>query len=271
MFLAPISQSFAILSNPTIIRREVYQNKGCHIYSYSEPSVWSVFNYMQSFDLNVWLSILFSFISICVFLFFTEKSIHKIQNTIWRYISILLSEPFPHISYRKAIKMLSQRIMLSVWLLSCTVLLAAFSGVLRNFFINYISSDIIDTYQQLYSRSDLKIITTYERYFDLLVQNYKSENYMLKDFSNRLFYYNEIDILKQNLTVMEELVSKIKTKKYVLVMKSEHMDSIIHYSNNKWTEIIGKQFYVSNEGFNIIYYSIDISRMNHLKSDFNIL
>ena len=79
-------------------------------------------------------------------------------------------------------------IILAVWLLSCTVFLSAFSGVLRGFFIQRTPCKCIDSWEQLYERKDLKIITQDMMYFARFVDKYKHVDEMARDFEQRIEY-----------------------------------------------------------------------------------
>src|SRR5690348_9841156 len=79
----------------------------------------------QCFDNEIYLAILLSILILsCV----TAINTKKIKTSLWIYISIILSDNYSIRMNSKSVN----RILFGVWLLVCTVLLAAFSGILRD-------------------------------------------------------------------------------------------------------------------------------------------
>jgi len=177
------------------------------------------FTYILSFEISVWLTIVLTLLLLGVVLSISKKSFQHFILHVWQYSAVLLSEPFPNSAYKKSLKYFKTRILLAVWLLACTVFLSAFSGVLRGFFIQKMPCKCIDTWDQLYERKDLKIITVDMMYFARYVDNYKHVDDMARDFYKRteirLQIFNDLDYLDYVQGVFQK---KLKSGKYVIVL-----------------------------------------------------
>jgi hypothetical protein len=199
------------------ISQAIDQLYGERIYSYKQPKQWPVFTYFQSFEINVWLLILFSLVFICLVIKFFDKAFNNFRSNVWQYSTLLLSEPFPRKAYLRSVKLLSHRLVLTVWLLSCTIFLAAFSGVLRGFFIRNVSPDVIDSFEELYHRNKIKVICTDISYFNYYVQNYKLTNSDAREFSGRLVVTKVPNFQIPNHESTKYLINNLKTGKFVYV------------------------------------------------------
>jgi hypothetical protein len=67
-----------------------------------------------------------------------DKSFSGFFKNLWGYFYLILSEQIP-----KMPKSLFKRSFISLWLLTCTVWLAGFQGVLRDFFIKAVPNNDI--------------------------------------------------------------------------------------------------------------------------------
>ncbi len=88
--MCPLSDDgLAEYDNNLKVTRVIDAIRGDHIYSYVKPENWSVFSYLRSFDVNVWLAIICSLVLIVLvvtFITLTEKSFQMLQNVIWNYV-----------------------------------------------------------------------------------------------------------------------------------------------------------------------------------------
>ncbi len=143
----------------------------------------------------------------------------------------LLSEPFPANFYRRTIKTRYKKLLLTVWLLTCVVLLSSFSGEILTFFMKNVTVDAIDSFEQLYGRKDVKIITPSKLYFNKFVQQYKNTNYLAKDFIKRLLALEILPLENPNHSKTIEMVKKLKSGKYVLVVNKSIYNSQVNCLN----------------------------------------
>lgn len=142
------------------------------------------FSYLRSFDTNVWLLTIFILIIISFISQLKVMSISQFTATLWRYASVLFSEPIERLFFKKLQQKLSNRIVLCVWLLSCTILLSSFSGVLRGFFITRIPHIVIDSWEDLYAIKNMRIYSQSISFLSNYVSESKSE--MAIEFEKRI-------------------------------------------------------------------------------------
>jgi hypothetical protein len=104
-----------------------------NILSYPMAPNWPIFTYIFGFTPILWLLLLLSLVIISIIISIDNKKTYFFAQ-LWRYSSLLLSEAFPKIAIKQSLTSLPQKLILIVWLLSCTIMLSAFSGVLLGFF-----------------------------------------------------------------------------------------------------------------------------------------
>ena len=131
----------------------------------------------ESFDKEIYLSILLVMIIMALVVFTYRKSVKVFFTTLWSYASVLLSD-----YYSLRIDNRINRLLTGVWLMSCTVLLAAFSGILRNLMIKAKPILWIDSWDDLLEWKGLEIQAFHtsglgayiEKYDTPMTQNFKS-------------------------------------------------------------------------------------------------
>jgi hypothetical protein len=270
VYISVIPPIILSIMDNTDISRPFDLQEGEHIYSYSKPIEWPMFTFFRSFDISAWLAIIISLIIITIITSIFELNLDLLQNTFWRYGSVLLSEPFPTKYYQKAKRFLSQRIILTAWLLSCTVLLSAFSGVLRDFFMKKITPEYIDSFEQLIANNDIKIIIICNRYFYNYIRNNQNSNYEIRKLSRRVECVENFQISNPENKTTIEVFSKVKSGKYVLVINKTLFDSILNYKITDWTKLVRSKLYSSEKGFTRMFYSFLYSkRISILKYNIN--
>ena len=90
------------------------------------------------------------------------------------------------------LKSITDRLLSGVWLMSCTVLLAAFSGQLRKYLIKPKPIEWIDSWKGLYEWKHLKIKTFSQTSLVHYIECLKVlENPMGRDFKNRLEIFED--------------------------------------------------------------------------------
>ena len=83
-----------------------------------------------------------------------KKTFRQMFSTFWAFLSTTLDG-----SYRFALENTFHRILVAIWLISCTILLSAFSGQLRELLIKPLPIYWIDSWHDLYQWKHLKIET----------------------------------------------------------------------------------------------------------------
>jgi hypothetical protein len=233
-----------------------YEN---HILTLIKPNRLNVFTFFHGFDIYSWISMLIAIVLISCYKSFIENSLLTFLNSFWRYLAVLLSEPFPKIDYKKAIKSVHLKIILIIWLLSCTVLLASFSGVLLKYFITSLQSDVIDTFEQLYANKELSIISDQKSYFSRFVEKNQNnrEDMMSQDFIRRLTY---VDITEK----INDILRMINTGSIALVLDKTRLDYIFKGYESR--------FHISKYGLITTPYSFQLSPYNtELENNINLM
>ena len=114
-----------------------------------------MFSYFECFDASIYYSILFSLLIVSTVISIHYKSIEVFFKMLWIYSSVILSDYYA-IKFSKTF----DRIISGVWLIACTVLLAAISGQLWNQLIRRQPLEMIESWNDLYCKEefrDLKI------------------------------------------------------------------------------------------------------------------
>jgi hypothetical protein len=197
-----------------------------------------------------------------------KEKFSNFMVNIWRYSSLILSEPYPTIAYRRINQFLWQRIILSVWLLSCTVLLSGFSGVLLGSFMKSLPNNVIDSYAQLFQRNHLKIITTKTNYFYSSLSKEKSFKY----FKDNLIETHHIPLGNLSHPIMIDYTDKVRKGTHVMIVNKSILNSILTNTKCNKTIQIMKEFYLSKYGIGQYLYGLYLSHRNRqLSNDVNNL
>jgi hypothetical protein len=243
-----------------------------HIYSYAKSGEWPVFTYFSSFDLYVWVFTIISVISISLTDSIIERGLQRVLNNVWRFSSLLLSEPLPRNTYLSSKQSLSKRILILVWLIASTILLAGFSGVLRGFFMSKLPLEVIDSFEDLHKQKSVKVISKKGFSFESLVRNPKSTNEILKEIGERTIFIDQIPLEIENHRITRDLINKLKSGKFVLILSKTYFNCFLNFEITEWTKMLNKLLYVSKYGFDDEYYSLLISNgILSLENDLNNL
>jgi hypothetical protein len=168
-----------------VLSRPIGMISNGHVMSKMTPVSFSFLRFFQSFDHWIWLSILLSLLFISFFynILNRKHSLKLFLLNLWKFSFVILSEPIPYIFMPKHT---AKRLIVISWLLACTVLLSAFAGVLRRFFIQSVSYDIIDSWDKLYINKDINIYALQVSTINQLIESNQNIDEMAKDFSKRL-------------------------------------------------------------------------------------
>lgn len=113
-----------------------------------------MFNIFQSLDLDIYLSIIISILILSLLTTLSSNSKNTYLKTLWSYASVILSD-YCTLKPRTG----TDRLLIGVWLMSCTVLLAAISGIFREFLIKAKPIYYVDTWNDLARWNHLTINT----------------------------------------------------------------------------------------------------------------
>ena len=149
---------------------------------------------MQCFEPEVYYAIIASIMVFSVVTSLNKQSLMSFFATFWSYLIVILSDYIPG----KAVTEFD-RILSGTWLLACTVILAAFSGQLREMMIKPKSVNWIDNWKDLLEWKHIQIqtgptseINTYINNFpnDTMSQNFKSRLNLITNESSLGFNFD---------------------------------------------------------------------------------
>ena len=136
-------------------------------------------SFFECFEPEIYYTLLATLLITSLTISVIKRRIQDFFSYIWIFTSVLLSNS--HSIKRKS---LSDRVLTGVWLMSCIVLLAAFSGLLRDQLLRPDPIYWIDSFQDLYEWKG-QIQTSKGGYFNTFIQNNLNDP-MANNFRNRL-------------------------------------------------------------------------------------
>ena len=151
----------------------------------------------KSFDIEVYISLVSIMIVMSLVVAIHKHSMKTFFSALWSYASVILSD-----YYSLQIESRIDRILSGIWLMSCTVLLAAFSGLLRELMIRP------------------KPICWIDSWDDLMLDKWKDVEIQLFETDGLAVYINRFT----NTTLARNLESRIKREKGEM-LKSDHFES----------------------------------------------
>ena len=110
----------------------------------------------------------------------SKRRIRSFFDSLWTCISVLLSHSISLPSNTSIV-----RLLFGVWLMSCTLLLVAFAGILTDHMIRRQTIKWIDSLRYLYDWNDVRIKTSEFDYLDNLINDFPN-NFMVKNFKKRV-------------------------------------------------------------------------------------
>jgi hypothetical protein len=250
-----------------------------YIISIKFKEILQAFKFVESFDMFIWIAFILSICLISLFVTIQQNSIKNYFLYFWQYSALLLSEPITTFVYKRDLHFRSNKIILSFWLLSCTVLLSAFAGVIRVFFIKSIPNNNIDSWEQLYDRKEMRIITLDISFFNNYIQEFKNLDIVAQEFYNRMeepvsIIDSSVNKLMFNIQFIDIFIrelEKILTGKYVIVLESYFFEQMINENLGNGDErekrIINdiKKLHISENGGGVMPYFIMIINNNKTK------
>ena len=135
----------------------------------------------QCFEPEVYYGMISAIFTMSLIITIQQQKVKTFFTSFWSFLSVILSDYYC-VPVKKAI----ERQLSSSWLISCTILLAAFSGGLRDQVIKGKAIYWIDNVKDLYhskqiSKIHLIMLTDLSNF----IKNHKNSNPMAKDFSQR--------------------------------------------------------------------------------------
>ena len=182
----------------------------------------SLLQQFQCFNIEIYALILVSIVLISVFMSLYERSLKTFFRTFWSYSSVILSD---YHSYRA--KKSIERLLSGIWLMSCTVLLAAFSGQLRERIIKPKPIHWIDSWEDLIEWEHLKIEIFNNSNLIFYIENFADKN-MTKKLKGRLKRLDEKEFLKNDRTYDKDIdyegvrmgvTALVQDEKYMKIIK----------------------------------------------------
>ena len=165
-------------------------------YFLAEPTLFHVF---ECFYQEIYWAIISSIILTSLFKTLYDGSLKSFLTTFWSYLSVLLSD-----CYTIKVDKLLDRLLMSGWLFSCTILLAAFSGQLRDQMMNQKLGHKIESWEDLYEWKHLNIQTFTTQDFSDYLDKY-SDSPMANDFNKRTERLKDEKFISHELSLDRDL------------------------------------------------------------------
>jgi hypothetical protein len=187
VFLYPVTKPFVDLAiefvgeGITKLSTTVGIQVSGHILSKRYPGEHYLFEFLLGFEIPVWISLALVMILNPLTLALIDKSFSGFFKNLWDYSYLILSEQIP-----KMPKSSLKRSFVSLWLLTCTILLAGFQGVLREFFIKAVPNNDIDSWEELYRRKELRISSPQVSFIRSYAELNAGNDKMAKSFLERI-------------------------------------------------------------------------------------
>ena len=195
------------------------------------------------------------------------RSLKKFLSTIWAYLSVLLSD-----SYVIEISDTFERLMATLWLLMCTLILSAFAGQLWNRLYRPPEPDFIKSWDDLHSKQHAKHLNIqtleYLELDNMLRDNSKIELYdetkdQVMDFKQRIHKQKPSIILNFSISAATELFDwdGVIDNKKAVVMEFTFLNMLkqILLDKGKKEDI---DFHISEEGSGSQPYFFLLNRAN---------
>ena len=137
------------------------------------PGQWSRFKFLTSFEPIIWYSLITTLFVFGLIVTLKEKiSLSQLSDNCWKFFSSIFGHK--NMDLEKSFV----KIVLSIlWLFCMTIMLSGFSGVLLRFFMEPLPSVVIDSWDDLYERKEVKILTFELSFMQTNATNKWSINY----------------------------------------------------------------------------------------------
>ena len=202
------------------------------------PRSQPLFTYFQCFSPDLWLFIFALIIVISSIISFNEENISKLPENIFNVFIIFISKSIPN-SIKMNIKF--NKLLIGFWLLLVMFLSIMFSSFLLDYMIKPIPNEVIDSWDDLYMRSEVKILAPMN---NAIVKYSELENtLMAKSFRSRI----ESFIASDDNEWRNEMFKKLDSGHYALVTnKWNLLWALLKFSNYNYDWV--KTFHISSNG-----------------------
>jgi hypothetical protein len=249
-----VNHSFTVFSRPINVITEG------HIISAIRPGERNIFEFVFGFETPVWITLFLSMLLLPLTIALIDKSFSGFFTNLWNYSYLILSESIPRMP-----KSWAKRTFLSIWLLISIVLLAGYSGVLRDFFIKSIPNDAIDSWEDLYERKELRIATLEVSFIKNFAKKNANNDEMARNFLSRIetLTYGDSRIYDQALDYLF-------SQKYVVSAPKCLIDDCYYFMPSGRNIHDCEKLHVSQYGAGISPYFIPMSKSIDKKIQKNI-
>jgi hypothetical protein len=221
-----------------------------HLLSALKPGKKIIFEYFQTFDPYLWISILITLLMVSLIMASIRKSSKEFLSNFFQFLSFLLSDVIPK---RLLPKELSGKIIFSFWFITSTLLLINFSAYIHGFFVKNILNNAIDSWDELYINKEYRILTTKYSFLNNFVKsNENSDNNMARDFKSRIERTYE---KPPHQTEILDILENVITNNLVFDGQKFQLEAI----NSEYSRIRNKSVHVSEYGGGISPYFLSLS------------
>ena len=159
---------------------------------------WPMFRFLTTFYHNTWLMMVITilFLSSVTTLSRTNWSTirsNRLTKSILTFIIMiiqslwkLLGTAFGHSSFSRSTSLLAN-VSNTSWLMLSTIMLSAFSSVLLPFFMKPMPKEVVNSWEDLYNRKDLKIAVFRWTSLYQYIEYYQDTEEMAREFSTRFY------------------------------------------------------------------------------------
>ena len=183
-----------------------------------------LFYQFKCFETEVYYGIIVSIVLISGLISVYKKSVKTFLEVFWTYFSVIINGSSDSLKFQHNF----DRLIFSVWLLVCTLIMSAFSGQLRDQLIKPRPIEWIDSWQDLHEWKDVTIQTLVLTELATFI-NKSADNPMAQDFRQRTELLSDA-IIKQSMDevldfkgVSEGKVALVFPTKYLLVLRRNLM------------------------------------------------
>jgi len=202
------------------------------------PRSQPLFTYFQCFSPDLWLFIFALIIVISSIISFNEENMSKLSENIFNVFIILISKSIPN-----SMKMNNKlnKLLIGFWLLLVMFLSIMFSSFLLDYMIKPIPNEVIDSWDDLYMRSEVTILAPMN---NAIVKYSELENTsMAKSFRSRIDSF----LPEDSKEWFDYMYKKMDTGHYALVVKKWNLLFLLSKMSNNNKEWI-KTFHISSNG-----------------------
>ena len=201
--------------------------------------------FFETMDRRVYILLVLSIFIISLVLAISRVSNSNFFCKLWSQLLIILSDNYLK---KTAMRSTAERLLTAVWLMSCTVFMAAFLGLSRDSMIKPKPIYWIDSWADLAYLAKwqhLAIVTTYASDLNFYINNFKNENIAQK-FAKRIELFNNDD-LNNEPTMWDKRVKfrEVKDGEAALVGDLYYLDTLKQNLVSRYGMIEDLDFHVS--------------------------